>query len=82
MWTLIKFLQNAKCNAMFPREFFKIVPTLSFKQETMKFQKMEQVDATHPRVKTLFSGDKLGWTLIPWWTLINFWQNFQGGRLF
>ena len=57
-------------------------PSLSFKQETMKFQKPELVEATHPRVKKLSSGDNLGWTLISRWTLINFWQNFQGGRLF
>ena len=57
-------------------------PSLSFKQETMEFQKPEQVEAIHPRVKKLFSGDNLGWTLISRWTLINFWQNFQGGRLF
>ena len=51
-------------------------PPLSSKQETMKFQKPDQVYATYPRVEKLFSGDNLGWTLIPWWTLINFWQNF------
>ena len=42
--------------------------SLSFKQETMKFQKPEQVEATHPRVKKFFLGTISGGRL------------FHGGR--
>ena len=54
----------------------------SFHMLLLFFEAVVILKLDFTKSKAFFCGQFLGRTLIPWWTLINFWQNFQGERLF